>query len=189
MIHRSLHAALAAAAVLSVSLPTAALADGKTPFTLGIGKFISTSPSSSVEGFAPFPGTSVRQRGDIGIDFSFGRDYIPGGYQITAMFISQHQSVLPAAVNGAGPQDMTITQIPIMFESSGTQVSAVRFGGGIGYDFVSYPASNGARAGSGLLGETFVDVGVGSGAALEAKYFFGQRAALSGVYIGVKTRL
>jgi hypothetical protein len=183
-----------AAALAAAALPAAASADGSSPFTLGVGTFIPTSPSSSFESLSPVPGTSIHQHGDIGLEVSFGRGLIPGGYQITAMVLSQRQTG-SYLVFAPGPitisADETLTQVPVMFEGGGTQVGPVRFGAGLGYDFVSGSKITGSsKSANGLIGDTFVDIGLGSsGAALDAKYFFGQRAALSGVYVGVKTRL
>ena len=185
MIHRLLHAPILAA-IVAIALPAAAQAAGTSPFTIGIGKFIPTSPSSSVEGF---PSTGISQRGNVSFELSFGRDLIPGGYQITALLLSQKQTGSYITPLGPLPADETVTQVPLMLEGSGTQLGPVRFGGGLGYDFVSAKSFAGAPRVSGILGDTFLEVGVGSGAALEAKYFFGQRAALSGVYVGIKTKL
>ncbi len=186
-------AAVAIAGLIVLGHAGTARADGNSPFTLGIGTFIPTSPSSSFESLPPAPGSSVRQRGDIGLEVSFGHGLIPGGYQISAMLLSQHQTGT-YQVFAPGPvsisADETLTQIPVMFEGGGTQLGPVRFGGGLGYDFVSGSKITGtSTSANGLIGDTFVDVGLGSGAALDAKYFFGQRAALSGVYVGIKTRL
>jgi hypothetical protein len=188
MIHRSIHTAIAAAIVAS-ALPAAALADSNSPFTLGVGKFIPTSTSSSVEGFVPFPGTDVRQSGNVSFEVSFGRDVIPGGYQVTAMLLSQHQTGSFASISGPVSADETITQIPVLFEGAGTHFGPVRFGGGLGYDFVSHRSLPGAPSANGIVGDTFLELGLASGAALEAKYIFGQRAALGGIYVGVKARL
>jgi len=187
MIHRSIRAAVAAA--IAFALPAAALADGNSPFTVGVGKFIPTSGSSSVEGFAPFPGTSFGQTGNVSFELSFGRNVIPGGYQITAMLLSQHQTGSFASISGPVPADETITQIPVLFEGAGSQFGPLRFGGGLGYDFVSHRSLPGAASPNGIVGDTFLELGMSSGAALEAKYFFGGHSALSGVYVGVKTRL
>ncbi len=188
MIHRSIHAAIAAAIVAS-ALPAAAVADGNSPFTIGVGKYIPTSGSSSVEGFAPFPGTNIQQRGNVSFEVSFGRNTIPGGYQITAMLLSQHQTGSFASISGPVSADETITQIPVLFESGGSQFGPVRFGGGLGYDFVSHRSLPGAPSANGIIGDTFLELGLASGAALEAKYVFGQRAALGGIYVGLKARL
>lgn len=190
MTRRSIYAPLVAVLV-TLGFPAAARAGGSSPFTIGIGQFIPTSPSSSVEGFAPSPGTTIHQQGNLGLELSFGRNLIPGGYQITALLLSQHQTGSFASFVGPGPSaDETFTQVPVMFEGGGTQLGPVRFGGGLGYDFVSRSKVPGfSTSTSGIVGDTFLEVGVGGGAALEAKYFFGQRAALSGIYVGVKTRL
>lgn len=181
--------ALLVALAFAMLWPGAAYAGGSLPITLGIGTYVPTSPSSSVEGFAPFPGTTVKQNGNFGLEVSLGPELRPGSYQISTMLLSQRQVVSPGPIFGAGPQNETITQIPITIESTNDQFAAVRFGGGLGYDFVSYPQANGAQAGSGIVGDTFLQIGIGSGAALQAKYFFGNRAALGGVFVGVTTRL
>ena len=190
MTRRSIYVLLAALIAAAVS-PAAAQADGKSPFTLGIGTYIPTSPASSVEGFAPAPGTSVSQHGQLSLEVSFGRDIIPGGYAITAMLLEQKQTATFMTISGQTVQaNENFTQVPLMIEGGGTQVGPIRFGGGLGYDFVSKSKVPGVTSSpSGIVGDTFLEVGVGSGAALEAKYFFGQRAALSGVYVGIKTRL
>jgi hypothetical protein len=185
MSHRSFHAPLVAA-ILVLAVPAVAQAGSTSPFTIGVGKFIPTSPSSSVEGF---PSQNIQQRGNISFEVSFGRDLIPGGYQITALLLSQRQTGSFITPLGPLPANETVTQIPLMFEGGGSQLGPVRFGGGLGYDFVSSSSFAGAPRTSGILGDTYVEFGLGSGAALEAKYFFGQRAALSGVYVGLKTRL
>jgi hypothetical protein len=87
-----------------------------------------------------------------------------------------------------GPGDETITQIPVLIENS-SSFGPIRVGGGIGYDFVSYPQSNGSSAASGVMGETFAQIGFASNTALEAKYLFSPRAALGGVFVGISTRL
>jgi hypothetical protein len=179
--------ALLAAAILAIAWPSSARAAGSLPLSVGIGDYIPTSPSSNVEGVATFPGTTVRQTGNVSLELSFGQELHPGNYQITAVLLSQRQSVTPQL--GVGPGNETITQIPVMLEDVSNQIGSIRLGGGLGYDFVSYPSSNGSRAGSGFVGDTFVQIGVGSGAALEAKYFFGQKAALGGVFVGITTRL
>lgn len=190
---RMTHRMLAAAAAIAFAASPGIAVAGGSPFTLGIGTFIPTSPSSSFESLPPVPGTSIRQQGDIGLEIGFGEGVIPGGYRITGMLLSQRQTGT-YQLFAPGPvlvsADETLTQVPVMFEGGGTQVGPVRFGGGIGYDFVSGSKVTGnSTSANGLLGDTFVDVGLGSGAALDAKYFFGQRAALSGVYVGIKTRL
>ena len=144
---------------------------------------------TAFSGFAPFPGTDVRQSGDVSFEVSFGRDVIPGGYQITAMLLSQHQTGSFASISGPVSADETITQIPVLFEEGGTHFGPVRFGGGLGYDFVSHRSLPGAQTANGIVGDTFLEFGLASGAALEAKYIFGQRAALGGIYVGVKARL
>jgi hypothetical protein len=159
------------------------------PFAIGLGEYIPVSPSANVEGLSTLPGTTVRQTGNLGIELSVGPQLHPGSYQISAMILSQRQSVTPPPVLGLGPGNEHITQIPIMLEDASHELGVVRFGGGLGYNFVSYPSPNGSRAGSGIVGDTFVLVGAGSGTALEAKYFFGQRAALSGIFVGITTRL
>jgi hypothetical protein len=191
MAQRTTWALLAAAFVL-VMFPGSARAAGRLPFSVGIGDFIPTSPSSSVEGFATFPGTTVRQTGRLSVEFSLGPELHPGNYQITAMLLSQKQSVsttFPVLGSGPNPGNETITQVPIVLEDASNQFGAFRLGGGLGYDFVSYPGTNGARAGSGIVGDTFVQIGVSSGVALEAKYFFGQQPALGGVFAGITARL
>ena len=182
---------LLATAIAASLIPAAARADGRSPFTVGVGTYVPTSPSSSLEGFAPAPGTSISQHGNISIDLSFGRDLIPGGYQISALVLSQKQTGSFLSLAGPVSAQETITQVPVMLESSGTEIGPVRFGGGLGYDFVSHGSFAGAPSPNvnGIVGDTFLEVGVGGGAAFEAKYFFGQRAALSGVFVGIKTRL
>jgi hypothetical protein len=188
MSHRSIFIPMIAA-LAAIAVPAAAFAAGNSPFTIGVGKFIPTSPSSSVEGFAPFPGTNVQQNGNISFELTFGHNVIPGGYQITAMLLSQHQTGTYASILGPISANETVTQVPVMFEGGGTQFGPLRFGGGLGYDFASTSTFNGAPRTSGIVGDTFVELGVGSGASLEAKYIFGQRAALGGVYVGIKTQL
>ena len=185
--------ALLLAAFAFAMFPSAAQAGGSSPFAVGVGTFIPTSPSSSFENLPPQPGTSIHQHGDIGLEVTFGEGVIPGGYRITAMLLSQRQTgtyqvFAPAPI--AISANETLTQVPVVFEGGGTQVGPVHFGGGLGYDFVSGSSVTGnSTSANGLIGETFLDVGLGSGAAIDAKYFFGQRAALSGVYVGIKTRL
>jgi hypothetical protein len=181
------------AAVAMIAAVTAAPARAvDVPLTLGLGQFVPTSPNSSVEGFPTFPGDSVKQVGQIGLELTF-RPKIPFvSYQVSALLLSQHQTVsmpVPIPPMVAAPGDETITQIPLMLEETSANFGPVHFGGGLGYDFVSYPHASGAQAGSGILGDTFLQVGVASGAALEAKYLFGQRAALGGIFVGIETKL
>lgn len=187
MIHRPLRsAAIAFAAALLV--PAVASAASTSAFTVGIGDFVPTSTSSSLEGFAPFPGTTINQHGDISFEVSFGQGVIPGGYQITAMALQQKQTGTYFTPIGPFSADETITQIPVLIEGGGAGLGPVRFGGGLGYDFVSHGIQGGQTA-NGLIGDTFLDVGIGGGSSLEAKYILGDRAALDGFYVGFKTQL
>jgi len=180
--------ALLAAAVVAMVLPAPARADGHLPLSVGIGGFDITSQSSYVQGTTPLPVLSAHQSGQFGLEFSVGPQLHAGSYQLTAMYLSQQQNLtLLGPPNG---QTTTITQIPVFLEDVSNEFGSVRLGGGLGYDFISYPGSpGGAQAGNGLVGDTFVQVGVGSSAALEAKYIFGQNAATSGIFIGVNARL
>jgi hypothetical protein len=188
MIHRPFRSAVLALTA-TLLLPAVALADAKSSaFTIGIGDFVPTSTSSSLEGFAPFPGTTIDQHGDISFEVSFGQGVIPGGYQITAMALQQKQTGTYLSPIGPFSADETITQIPVFIEGAGAGLGPVHFGGGLGYDFVSHGIQGGQSA-NGLIGDTFVDVGVGGGASLEAKYILGDRAALDGFYVGFKTSL
>lgn len=186
---RRLTTVLIVTAFAIISGQSRARADSHLPLTLGLGEYIPVSPSANVEGLATLPGTTVRQSSNVGLELSIGPQLHPGSYQISAMLLTQRQSVTPPPPFGLGPGNENITQIPLMLEDASHELGPVRFGGGLGYDFVSYPSSNGSRAGSGIVGDTFIEVGAGSGAALEAKYFFGQRAALSGIFVGITTRL
>lgn len=187
MIHRPLRSAILALAA-TLLLPAVAQADAKSAFTIGIGDFVPTSTSSSLEGFAPFPGTTVNQHGDISFEASFGQGVIPGGYQITAMLLQQKQTGTYLSPIGPFSADETITQVPLFIEGAGAGLGPVRFGGGLGYDFVTHSIQGGQTA-NGVIGDTFLDVGVGGGASVEAKYILGDRAALDGFYFGFKTSL
>jgi len=153
-----------------------------------LGVFVPTSTSSTVEqNFPIFPGSSVTQSGNVGLEVSMQPHFIFGNYQISGLFLSQHE-----AVSGGIEQPTiseTITQVPVMIEDASGLIGPVKLGGGLGYDFVSYPGAHGSSAGSGVLGDTFVQIGLGSGTALEAKYFFGERSALSGVFAGIAVKL
>jgi len=176
-------------AALAVSIAAPARAAGSSAFELGIGQFIPTSPASSVENFATVPGTSFSQHGNFSVDLSFGRGVIPGGYEITTMLLSQKQTGTFATPFGSLSANETFTQVPLLIENGGTQLGPIRLGAGLGYDWVSRSSFSNASSANGVVGDTFLEVGVGSGAALEARYLFGPRAALSGVYVGIKTHL
>ena len=180
---------LGSLAAFLISSAAPAHAAGTSAFTLGIGQFIPLSPSSSVENFAAVPGTSFSQRGDFSIDLSFGRGIIPGGYEITTMLLSQKQTGTFATPFGSLSANETFTQVPLLIENGGVQFGPLRLGAGLGYDWVSKSSFTNASSANGIVGDTFLEVGVGSGAALEGRYLFGQRAALSGVYLGIKTQL
>jgi len=189
MRHRSTCAVAALALGLAfAALPSAALADTKSAFTVGIGTFDPASPNSSLEGFAPFPGTTINQHGDVSFDVSFGRGVIPGGYQVTALVLQQKQTGTYISPIGPFSADETITQVPVLIEGGGAGLGPVRFGGGLGYDFVSHPLQGGTTA-NGIIGDTYLEVGLGPSAALEAKYLLGRQSALSGFYFGVKMGL
>jgi len=187
MIHRSFRSALVALGA-ALLMPIVALADSKSAFTVGIGDFVPSSPSSSLEGFEPFPGTSINQHGDISFEVSFGQGVIPGGYQITAMALQQKQTGTYLSPIGPFSADETITQIPVFLEGGGAGLGPVRFGGGLGYDFVSH-SLKGGQAANGLVGDTYLEIGAGSGTSVEAKYILGTRSALTGFYFGIKTAL
>src|ERR1700736_3493406 len=63
------------------------------PFAIGLGEYVPVSPSANVEGLSTLPGTTVRQTGNVGIEVSVGPQLHPGSYQISAMILSQRQSV------------------------------------------------------------------------------------------------
>ena len=187
MIHRSIRTAVVALAALLL-IPAVARADIKSAFTVGIGDFVPSSPSSSLEGFEPFPGTSINQHGDISFEVSFGQGVFPGGYQITAMALQQKQTGTYLSPIGPFSADENITQIPVFIEGGGAGLGPVHFGGGLGYDFVSH-GLQGGQASNGLVGDTYLDVGAGSGTSIEAKYILSTRSALTGFYFGIKTAI
>jgi len=187
MIHRSLRSAVVALTA-ALLMPAVAHADTKSAFSIGIGDFVPSSPSTSLEGFEPFPGTSINQHGDISFEVSFGQGVIPGGYQITAMALQQKQTGTYLSPIGPFSANETITQIPVFLEGSGAGLGPVRFGGGLGYDFVTH-SIQGGQASNGLVGDTYLDIGAGSGTSLEAKYILGTRSALTGFYFGLKTAI
>lgn len=187
MIHRSFRSVVVALAA-ALLLPAVARADTKSAFTIGIGDYVPASPSSSLEGFAPFPGTSINQHGDISFEVSFGQGVFPGGYRITAMALQQKQTGTYLSPIGPFSADENITQIPLFLEGGGTGLGPVRFGGGLGYDFVSH-SLQGGQAANGIVGDTYLEIGAGSGTSLEAKYILGNRSALTGFYFGVKTAI
>jgi len=187
MIHRSFRSAVVAFAA-AMLIPAVAHADIRSAFTVGIGDFVPSSSSSSLEGFEPFPGTSIHQHGDISFEVSFGQGVFPGGYQITAMALQQKQTGTYLSPIGPFSADETITQIPVFLEGGGTGLGPVRFGGGLGYDFVSH-SLQGGQAANGLVGDTYLEVGAGSGTSVEAKYILSTRSALTGFYLGIKTAI
>jgi hypothetical protein len=200
---RSFSLALCAIAV-AVAAPHAARAAGASlPLSVGIGAYVPASAGSSLESIATPPGVSVKQQGNIAIEFAVEPNLLSGGYRIDAGFISSRETVStpngqPVSLGPMAPiftpGSESVTQIPITLEQDAGVGHVVRLGGGLGYDFVNVSGSNNggagvSRPGSGFVADAFGQIGLGSSAALEVKYYLTQRSALNGFIIGVTTRL
>jgi hypothetical protein len=171
----------AAAAICAVRAP--ARAAGTLPVTLGLGVF---QPSTTTISYPNSPATYSQQDG-FSAEASLGPIF-ETGVQVSVLALSQRDNV-STQFPGFPASSFTITQVPVLIESTGARFGPVRLGGGLGYDFVSYPASSGPSNGSGVVGDTFLQVGIGSGAALEGKYLFGGQAGLGGFFVGISTKL
>jgi hypothetical protein len=173
------------------------------PLSIGIGAFLPTSTGSSLES-VPTPGSvSVNQHGDLALELAIEPNLLSGGYRIAAGVMSSHETVSTLSgqqVFGGPfgpvftPGTERITQIPITFEQDSGLGKTFRLGGGFGYDFVSVSGVNNggtgvSRPGNGFVVDAFGQIAVGSSATLEAKYYINEHSALSGLLIGLTTRL
>ena len=204
-VNRSAIGALCAAAFAALASAVSADAAGAAtlPLSVGIGAFEPASPSSTLESIGIPPGVSVKQQGNVALEFAVEPNLLSGGYRIDAGFLSSHETVsTPGGQQVLGgptgpiftPGSETITQVPITLEQDTGVGHLVRLGGGIGYDFVSISGANNGgagvnRPGSGFVADAYGQIGLGSSAALQLKYYLTQRAALNGFVIGVTTRL
>ena len=195
---------LCACAVAAVASPSVALAAGATlPLSVGIGAYVPASAGSSLESIGTPPGVSVRQQGNVAIEFAIEPNLLSGGYRIDAGFISSRETVSTPGgqqviVGPMGPiftpGSESVTQIPVTLEQDAGVGHLVRLGGGLGYDFVNVSGANNGGAGfnrpnSGFVADAFGQIGLGSSAALEVKYYLTQHSALNGFVIGLTTRL
>jgi hypothetical protein len=195
---------LCAFVAAAAAVPSAALAAGANlPLSVGIGAYVPASAGSTLESIGTPPGVSVKQQGNVAIEFAIEPNLLSGGYRIDAGFISSRETV--STPNGqqvlGGPQgpiftpgSESITQIPVTLEQDAGVGHLVRLGGGLGYDFVNVSGSNNggagiSRPGSGFVADAFGQIGLGSSSAFEVKYYLTQRAALNGFVIGLTTRL
>jgi hypothetical protein len=203
IVSRSLCLTLCAGAVAAGS-PSAALAAGANlPLSVGIGAYVPASAGTPLESVAAPPGVSVKQQGNVAIEFAIEPNLLSGGYRIDAGFISSRETVStpggqPVSLGPMAPiftpGSESITQIPVTLEQDAGVGHLVRLGGGLGYDFVNvsganYGGAGNSRSGSGFVADAFGQIGLGSSAALEVKYYLTQHSALNGFVIGVTTRL
>jgi hypothetical protein len=180
-------AAVTLATVVALAAPLAARADN-LPINLGLGLQIPTAPQNAVEtNYAQGPGGSVQQTGNVAVELTVTPPLV-GNYQFSGLLLTQHETVNGGPFFPSYSED--ITQIPVLVEGTTAGFGPVKLGGGLGYDFVSYPNVHGSAAGSSVVGDVFGRVALGSsGTALEAKYIFGQRSALTGIFAGVLIKL
>ena len=176
MTHRAALAAIAAA--IAFASPAISRADS-LPLLVGVGGFIPTSTSST----ASNPGFAVqsKQTGNIGLELTLQPHVFSSSFQISALYLSQRET----DTFGPFSSSFSISQYPVMLEESSGVLGPVRVGGGLGYDFVNGAGSSD----NGIAADTFVQIGLGSGTSIEAKYLFGRASALSGVFAGVSVRI
>jgi hypothetical protein len=195
---------LCACAVAAVTAPSAARAAGANlPLSVGIGAYVPASAGTPIESVGLPPGVSVKQQGNVAIEFAVEPNLLSGGYRIDAGFISSRETVSTPGNQpvSAGPMapiftpgSESVTQIPVTLEQDAGVGHLVRLGGGLGYDFVNVSGSNNGGAGigrsaSGFVADAFGQIGLGSSAAFEVKYYLTQHSALNGFVIGLTTRL
>jgi hypothetical protein len=187
MTQRLLRCLLAIVAGIVLS-PASARAAGNLPITLALGVY---QPSTSNIAYPNYP-LAYNQSAGFSAEISFGPVF-ESGVQLSALALTvQDRSASAPVVGGFNcgcPSTFTITQVPVLFETTSAKFGPVRLGGGLGYDFVSYPSGTGQPKGSGVVGDTFLQIGLGSSAALEGKYIFGQQSGLGGFFVGVSTKL
>lgn len=180
-IRTTITAFAAAAALCAMHAPASAA--GTLPVTLALGVF---QPSTTTISYPNSP-TVYSQQDGFSAEASLGPIF-ETGVQVSVLALSQRDNVT-TQVPGFPASSFSITQVPVLIESTGAHFGPVRLGGGLGYDFVNYPQTSGAQGGSGVVGDTFLQVGIGSGAALEGKYLFGGQAGEGGFFVGISTKL
>ena len=188
--------------LLAATAPVTAFA-GSLPLSIGIGAFLPTSSGSSLESVPRPPSVTVNQHGDLALELALEPNLLSGGYRISASVLSSRETVSTSTgqqvVGGPfgpifTPGDEKVTQIPITIEQDSGLGRTLRIGGGFGYDFVNISGVNNggtgvSRPGSGFVVDAFGQVGIGSSASLELKYYINQHSALNGLLIGLTTRL
>jgi hypothetical protein len=191
-------------AIIAVITPVGARAAGGTlPLSVGIGAFVPTSSGSSLESVAIPSGVTVTQHGNLALELAIEPNLLSGGYRIAAGVLSSTENV--STFNGQQvvggpfgpiftPGGERVTQIPVTFEQDSGIGRTLRFGGGIGYDFVNISGVNNggtgvSRPGNGFVVDAFGQIGIGSSGTLELKYYINQHPALNGLLIGLTTRL
>jgi hypothetical protein len=184
MTHRSTILPLLALAAACAVWPAPARAGGSLPINVAVGVY---QPSTTNISY-PNSSASYTQSDGLSAEASFGPIF-ETGVQVSALLLQQRDNVATQAVLPGEPSsNFTITQVPLLIESTGAQLGPVRLGGGLGYDFV-HPSTGGGSTNSGVVGDTFIDVGLGSTAGLEGKYIFGGQAGLGGFFLGVSAKL
>jgi hypothetical protein len=174
---------LPALVALGVLWPASAMAAGNLPVSLGLGIYQPTTTNIAYPNYV----CTYQQTSGFSAEVSFGPIF-ESGVQLSALALQQKNSA-SASLPGACASSFNVTQIPVIFETTSGRLGPVRLGGGLGYDFAQVPPGTGSPSGSGVVGDTFIDVGVGSGAALEGKYIFGTQSGLGGFFIGITTKL
>jgi hypothetical protein len=194
--------AILAFTMIAYAVPASALA-GSVPVSIGIGAFLPTSTGSSLESVPKPPSVSVNQHGNLALELAIEPNLLSGGYRIAASVLSSRETVsTPNGQQVVGgpfgpiftPGDERITQIPITLEQDSGIGKTLRVGGGFGYDFVNISGVNNggtgvSRPGSGFVVDAFGQIGIGSSATLELKYYINQHSALNGLLVGLTTRL
>lgn len=172
-------------AVIFAGATGAAKADS-LPISLGLGIYQPTTTNIAYPNY----GYAYSQSSGFSAEMSFGPIF-ESGVQVSALALMTKNSarVVPIVGGCSCPSSFTVTQFPVLFETTSAKLGIFRLGGGLGYDFAQVPPATGSPSGSGVVGDTFLDVGVGSGANLEGKYIFGSQAGLGGFFIGITTKL
>jgi hypothetical protein len=167
-------------------LPASAEAAGNLPISLGLGVYQPTTTNIAYPNYA----AAYDQQDGFSAEVSFGPIF-ESGVQLSVLGLTTQDHAATFAVGGACgcPSNFTITQVPVIFETTSARLGSFRIGGGLGYDFVQLPSGSGQPNGSGVVGDTFAQIGLGSSLALEGKYIFGSQAGLGGFFVGVTTKL
>jgi hypothetical protein len=168
--------------------PASAEAAGNLPISLAIGVY---QPTTTNIAYPNYP-VAYNQNSGFSAEVSFGPVFESGvQFSVLGLTTQDHGSLF--APNGGPicgcPSSFTITQVPVLFETTSAKFGSFRIGGGLGYDFSQVPTGTGLPSGSGVVGDTFAQLGLGSSLALEGKYIFGTQAGLGGFFVGVSTKL